>query len=80
MDILSSDAAALYSESSVADYIPESVTVELMDGIKVEATCYNLPGNKVTGTNKEYAASLLDVATNLGLPEDYLDEIRQSGI
>ncbi len=79
MDILRSDADALYSESGVADYLPEPVTVELMDGTRVEATCYNLAGNKVTGTNKLYAESLLEVATNLGLPDGYLDLIRQSG-
>ena len=52
MDILPSDADTLYSEASVANYVPEPVIVELMDGTKVEATCYNLPSNKVTGTNK----------------------------
>ena len=30
--------------------------VELMDGTKVEATCYNLPADKVAGANKKYAA------------------------
>ncbi len=80
MDILPNDADTLYSEASMADYEPEPVTVELMDGTKVVATCYNLPSNKVTGTNKAYAESLLEVATKLGLPESYLDQIRQAGI
>ena len=78
MDIAASDLAELYSEDSVADYLPEPVTVELMDGAQVEATCYMLPGDKVTGTNKDYAMRLLSVARHLGLPESYLDEIRRA--
>ncbi len=78
MDIAPSEATELYAEDSVADYLPEPVTVELMDGTQVEATCYNLPSDKVTGANKDYANSLLDVATKLGFPDSYLDQIRQA--
>jgi len=78
MDIAPSEATRLYAEESVADYLPEPVIVELMDGMQVEATCYNLPGDKVTGANKEYAELLLDVATRLDFPESYLDQIRQA--
>jgi hypothetical protein len=77
MDIASSEATELYAEENVADYLPEPVIVELMDGTQVEATCYNLPGDKVIGANKEYAESLLDVATRLDFPDSYLDQIRQ---
>ena len=63
-----------------ADYVPESVTVELADGNKVEATCYNLPVDKVTGTNRVYAEALWEVANSLGLPKHYLAEIRQAGV
>ena len=77
MDIASAEAKELYAEDSVADYLPEPVTVELMDGTRVDATCYNLPGDKVTGTNKHYADSLLHVATRLGFPDSYLDQIRR---
>ena len=78
MDIASSEATNLYAEESVADYLPEPVMVELMDGTRVEATCYNLPRDKVTGANKEYAESLLDVATRLDFPDSYLDQIRRA--
>jgi hypothetical protein len=78
MDIDPGEAAALYAEESVADYLPEQVNVELMDSTQVEATCYNLPGDKVTGANKEYAKSLLDLATRLDFPDHYLDQIRQA--
>ena len=77
MNISQSEAAELYAEDSVADYLPEPVVVELTDGSKVEATCYNLPADKVTGTNKKYVKALLEVATRLTFPDTYLDEIRQ---
>ena len=80
MNISSDQANELYAESSVADYVPESVTVELLNGSKVEASCYNLPVDKVTGTNKVYAQALLEAANRLGLPESYLVEIRQAGV
>lgn len=78
MDIARPDVMELYAEESVADYQPESVTVELMDGTRVEATCYNLPGARATETNKVYAERLLRLAARLGLPDSYLDEIRQA--
>ncbi len=80
MNITSDQADNLYAESSVTDYVPESVTVELLNGSKVEASCYNLPVDKVTGTNKVYAQALLEVANRLGFPETYLVEIRQAGV
>ncbi len=79
MEISSVEMKNLYSESSVADYVPEPVTVQLIDGSQVEASCYILPGDKITGTNKGYAEALLDVAKELDLPESYLGEIRQAG-
>ena len=79
MEISSVEVKNLYSESSVADYVPEPVTVQLVDGSQVEASCYILPGDKITGTNKGYAEALLDVAKELDLPESYLGEIRQAG-
>ena len=78
MDIAPSEATELYAEDSVADYLPEAVIVELMGGTQFEATCYNLPIAKVTGTNKGYAESLLKVANKLGLPDSYIDQIRQA--
>jgi len=64
MDIALNEATELYAEDSVADYLPEPVTVELMNGTEVEATCYNLPSANVTGTNKDYAESLLQLASD----------------
>ena len=77
MVISPSETTELYAGKGVADYAPEPVTVELMDGSRVEACCYNLPGETVAGTNKEYAKLLLEVATKLDLPESYVEQIRQ---
>jgi hypothetical protein len=78
MEISSGEAKDLYAESSVADYVPEVVTVELMDGSKVEASCYNLPDDKITETNRDYAEALLQVAVKLALPDTYIAEIAQA--
>lgn len=80
MDISPAEATHLYAESSVADYVPEPITVEISDGSKVEASCYILPRDKVTGTNKDYAEALVQVAGKIGLPESYLAEITQTAI
>lgn len=79
MKITPAEATKLYSEPSVADYVPEPVSVERMDGGRVEATCYNLPGRIVTGGNPEYVEALSDLAARLGFPEAYLEEIRRAG-
>ena len=78
MEIAPDETAALYAEESVADYLPEPVVVELMDGVQVDAICYNLPANQVAGVNKSYARSLLEIAARLGFPSAYLDQIRQA--
>ena len=75
MKITSEDAAALYSEQSVADYVAEPVVVKLPGNAQASAVCYNLPAVSLTGTNPEYAAALLALATKLGLPDSYLEHI-----
>ena len=78
MRITSEDAAVLYSEQSVADYVAEPVVVKLPGDIKVSAVSYNLPTARLSGTNSEYAAALLALATKLGLPDSYIAHIRKS--
>ncbi len=77
MTIRAEDLRALYSEQSVSDYVPEPVSVVLHDGSVRSATCYNLPVSELGGTNAQYADSLLMLAGRLGLPEEYLQEIRE---
>jgi len=80
MTITDAEAHQLYAEDSVADYAPETVTVELLNGTKKNAACYNLPKNKIKGTNKNYAKSLLALATKLEFPKSYLVQIKQFGL
>ena len=77
MDLAANGLTEWYSEESVADYLPETLTISLADGSTVEATCYNLPEDKVEGANRDYAEALLKLATKLGLPNAYLLQIRQ---
>ena len=70
------EATALYSDATVADYIPEPVSVTLPSGVSEPAICYNLPPGKLEGANSAYAKSLLQLAKELGFPDEYLDTIR----
>ena len=77
MTVTEAEAKSLYAEESVADYRPEGVTVTLVAGGEVEAACYNLPQGPDGVINRDYAGKLLALASDLGLPEDYLDQIRE---
>jgi hypothetical protein len=77
MTLRAADVRTLYSDESVADYVSESVSVVLADGTVESAVCYNLPEHELLGANPEYANSLLKLAAKLGLPEDYLQQIRE---
>lgn len=77
MSLRPGELRELYSAESVADYVPEPVSVVLPDGTIEPATCYNLPEGKLEGANPEYAKALLLLAVRLGLPEDYLQQIRE---
>jgi Gamma-glutamyl cyclotransferase, AIG2-like len=77
MKITTEEVAALYSEQTVADYVAEHVVVVSGDA-RVSAVCYNLPAARLTGTNPEYAATLLALATRLGFPDSYLGHIRKA--
>ena len=77
MSFRTDDVTALYSAESVADYVAESVSVVLPDGTVESAVCYNLPTRTLEGANAEYARSLLVLAGRLGLPDDYLQQIRE---
>jgi len=68
---------ALYSDPSVSTYRPEEVLARLSDGTRVSALCFNLsspPG--ADEHNPEYAVKLRNLATRIGLPQDYVNSIR----
>ena len=79
MGLSSEETEALYSEESVSDYIPEQVNVTLLDGTQIEATCYNLPEHLLSGSNRSYADALVQVAAKCGLPDKYIEQIKQIG-
>lgn len=68
---------SLYAEASVADYIPEEVTIITDTNDEVYATCYNLPMELLTGTNESYAASLYKLAKQENFPNEYLKKIQE---
>lgn len=67
----------LYAEASVADYLPEEVSITLETKESIPAICYNLPPESMRGTNEPYARSLYALAQKLGLPQDYLKKIEK---
>ena len=78
--VITVDAEALrklYAEASVADYLPETVSITLVSSETIPAMCYNLPAELLAGTNPAYAQKLYALATRLGFPEDYLVTLEQ---
>ena len=75
MNIADEKIIKLYSEQSVADYIPEKVEIITELNERLSATCYNLPTALLAGTNTLYAKSLYDLAKKLDFPSEYLESI-----
>ncbi len=78
MTINDEELVTLYSEKSVADYIPEKVRIIMNTTESVIATCYNLPLELLTGTNELYAKSLYKLSKNLNFPDEYLSIIQKN--
>jgi hypothetical protein len=57
--------------------VPENLTVTASSNKNMLATTYNLPVEKLTGQNRNYACSLAIVAKNVGLPIEYIKEIEK---
>ncbi len=66
----------LYGEQSVADYISENITAITENKEYISAISYNLPSEKLSGQNKQYAESLVIVAKKVRLPSEYISEIQ----
>ncbi len=75
MDLSEKELNKLYSEPSVADYIPEHVTAHKIEGGTKNVLLYNLRKEKLAGKNKDYAISLTEVAKKIGLPQSYVNEV-----
>lgn len=65
----------LYSDESVADYLPERVIASSVHGDPMPALCYILPPAQLRGQNGTYARSLAIAARKLDLPAEYISEI-----
>ena len=78
MTINDEELVTLYSEKSVADYIPEKVRIIMNTTESVIATCYNLPLELLTGTNELYAKSLYKLSKKLNFPDEYLSIIQKN--
>jgi hypothetical protein len=68
----------LYAEASVADYIPEEVSISTNMKDDIKAICYNLPSELITGTNEVYALTLYKLAKQEGFPNDYVEKIKRN--
>ncbi len=66
----------LYSDPSVAAYGPELVNCEYADGSVTSALCYNLSEMDTGSPNLQYAAKLRGVAKRMGLPVEYVENIK----
>ncbi|MEQ8518639.1 MAG: gamma-glutamylcyclotransferase family protein [Cytophagales bacterium] len=77
MNVNAKDLEALYSAPGLSDYIPEEVDIQTEDNQTRSALCYNLPKNKLSGTNSNYALALHKLATELGFPKAYLKHIER---
>lgn len=77
MEITHAEIDQLYAEPTVQAYRPEAVLCELSDGSRIPALCFNLiEPPRSEEANSEYAAKLRGLATRLGLPSDYVNDIR----
>jgi hypothetical protein len=77
MRVTHDEIARLYADPSVQAYRPEAVLAELADGTPIPALCYNLMSPPPPGeADPQYAARLRDLARRLGLPADYIAQIR----
>ena len=75
MGLSEKELSVLYSDTSVVDYVPESVIAHIVEGGTRNALSYNLPKEKLIGKNKGYAKSLAQIARKVGLPMAYVDEV-----
>ena len=76
MTVNAKDIVSLYAEKSVADYLPEELQAITHVNDVLKVTCYNLPKNLLSGTNRKYAQSLYDLAVKLDFPEQYVNLIK----
>jgi hypothetical protein len=75
MSLSQEQLSRLYGEPSVADYLPEEITVTTFNKETLKVVVYILPVRKLAGQNKQYARRLAITASEAGLPKEYIQEI-----
>ena len=75
MQLSGEELEKLYSDKSLADYVPRRVVTTDMEGKSIAAITYILSMEKVSGSNSGYATALAIAARKIDLPEDYIKEI-----
>jgi len=77
MSLTLDELPKLYSDPSVQAYQPVAVLVQLENGGRLAALCYNLPEPPSPAErNPQYAAKLRAVAKKVGLPEEYIARLQ----
>ncbi len=76
MQLCEDELELLYGDESVADYVPVDITATDFNGRTLSVVSYLLPAEKLTGRNREYAKSLAVIASKVGLPAEYVGEIK----
>ena len=77
MELTHEEIEQLYAEASVRAYRAEAVLLELNNGSRVPALCFNLVvAPDPEEANPEYAMKLRNLASQLGLPAHYVESIR----
>jgi gamma-glutamyl AIG2-like cyclotransferase len=77
MSLTLSEVEQLYSDPAVQAYRAQAVLARLASGGQVAALCYNLREPPLPSErNPEYAAKLRAVAEKVGLPREYVDQLR----
>ena len=77
MSLTLGEVEQLYSDPSVQAYRPQSVLARLASGGQVAALCYNLREAPLPSErNPNYAAKLRAVAEKVGLPKEYVEQLK----
>jgi hypothetical protein len=77
MSLTLDEVERLYSDPTVQAYRPQAVLARLESGGQVAALCYNLRESPLPSErNPDYAAKLRSVAERVGLPREYVDQLK----
>jgi hypothetical protein len=77
MSLTLDEVERLYSDPSVQAYRPQAVLVRLGSGRQIAALCYNLREPPLPSErNPDYAAKLRAVAEEVGLPGEYVEQLK----